>query len=74
MKGTAARGIDTADDEIKKSQLRQSAKEQAENVMIVDLIRNDVSRIAKTHTVKVNQLFNIQTLPTLFQMMFYKRI
>lgn len=68
MKGTAARGIDTADDEIKKSQLRQSAKEQAENVMIVDLIRNDVSRIAKTHTVKVNQLFNIQTLPTLFQM------
>lgn len=68
MKGTAARGLDAQDDELKKKQLRQSAKEQAENVMIVDLIRNDLSRIAKPHSVKVNQLFNIQTLPTLFQM------
>lgn len=68
MKGTAARGANTQEDDLRKTQLRASAKEQAENVMIVDLIRNDLSRIAKPHSVKVNHLFKIQTLPTLFQM------
>jgi para-aminobenzoate synthetase/4-amino-4-deoxychorismate lyase len=45
-----------------------SPKERAENVMIVDLLRNDVSRIAEPFSVKVPALFTVQTLPTVFQM------
>lgn len=68
MKGTAARGVDAADDQRMIEQLRASPKERAENVMIVDLIRNDLSRIAEPFSVKVPELFRIEALPTVFQM------
>ena len=62
MKGTAARDV-TAEDT-----LRNSAKERAENLMIVDLLRNDMARVAATGSVKVTSLFDIETLPTVLQM------
>jgi para-aminobenzoate synthetase/4-amino-4-deoxychorismate lyase len=68
MKGTAPRGTDAADDGRLAAQLRASPKERAENVMIVDLIRNDLSRIAEPFSVKVPELFRIETLPTVLQM------
>ena len=48
--------------------MRESVKERAENVMIVDLLRNDLSRIAVPHSVKVPQLFQVQALPAVWQM------
>jgi len=68
MKGTARRGRYTAEDDLLQAHLRASAKEQAENVMIVDLIRNDLGRIAETGTVKVTRLFEIEKYPTVLQM------
>ncbi len=68
MKGTAPRGTDAADDEALRQKLLNSPKERAENVMIVDLIRNDLSRVAQPFSVKVPSLFQIQTLPTVLQM------
>lgn len=68
MKGTAPRGTDPASDAARIQALQSSPKERAENVMIVDLLRNDVSRIAQPHSVQVPQLFTVQTLPTVFQM------
>jgi len=68
MKGTIARGHSEYEDEQNYKSLRQSAKDKAENVMIVDLLRNDMSRIAQTGTVKVYQPFHIETYETVFQM------
>ena len=68
MKGTAPRGTSAADDQALAAQLRSTPKELAENVMIVDLLRNDVSRIATPFSVKTPRLFQIETLPTVFQM------
>ncbi len=68
MKGTALRGKDANEDAARADALRTSPKEQAENVMIVDLVRNDVSRIALPHSVKVPRLFHLQALPTVWQM------
>lgn len=68
MKGTAPRGASAAQDLALAQQLQQSPKERAENVMIVDLLRNDLSRIAQPHSVTVPQLFAVQTLPTVLQM------
>lgn len=68
MKGTAPRGASAAEDELLIEQLRTSAKELAENVMIVDLIRNDLSRIAQPFSVCTPKLFQVETLPTVFQM------
>lgn len=68
MKGTALRGRDAKEDAARAEALRASPKEQAENVMIVDLVRNDVSRIALPHSVKVPRLFHLQALPTVWQM------
>ena len=68
MKGTAARGDTSQSDEAHAHALRTSPKELAENVMIVDLIRNDVSRIAQPFSVKVPRLFHLEALPTLWQM------
>ncbi|TAH10762.1 MAG: aminodeoxychorismate synthase component I [Curvibacter sp.] len=68
MKGTAARGATPADDAANAAQLRNTPKERAENVMIVDLIRNDLSRIAQPHSVKVPRLFHLEALPTVWQM------
>lgn len=68
MKGTAARGPTPALDAAAAERLRASPKERAENVMIVDLLRNDLSRIAEPHTVRVPELFHTQALPTVWQM------
>lgn len=68
MKGTAARGATPALDAAQAAALRASPKERAENVMIVDLLRNDMSRIAQPFSVQVPRLFDTQALPTVWQM------
>lgn len=68
IKGTMKRGKNQAEDEILKYQLRHSEKEIAENMMIVDLVRNDLARTAKTGTVKVEEIFGIYTFPQVHQM------
>lgn len=68
MKGTAPRGINPADDAAQAEALRSSAKERAENVMIVDLLRNDLSRIAEPFSVRVPRLFHTEALPAVWQM------
>ena len=64
MKGTAARGRFLAEDERAKTELKASLKERAENVMIVDLLRNDLGRVAVPGTVRVPELFTLETYPT----------
>ena len=68
MKGTAARDADPQVDARRAEHLRTSEKERAENLMIVDLIRNDLSRVAQPHSVQVPRLFHTQALPTVWQM------
>ncbi|MGM0381450.1 MAG: aminodeoxychorismate synthase component I, partial [bacterium] len=68
MKGTACRGETVADDRENLSYLQNSSKEQAENLMIVDLLRNDLGRIGKVGTVEVPRLFEIERYETLHQM------
>ncbi len=68
MKGTAPRGRDRASDEAAQAYLRTSEKERAENLMIVDLLRNDLSRVAVTGSVRVPRLFELHALPTVWQM------
>ena len=68
MKGTAARGITEEEDRANYNFLKNDIKNQAENVMIVDLLRNDLSKIAKTGTVNVDKLFEIEKHPTVYQM------
>lgn len=68
MKGTASRGNTLPLDIQHKDWLYHSAKNRAENVMIVDLLRNDLGRIAKPGTVKVPKLFSIESYPTVHQM------
>ena len=68
MKGTAPRGATPAQDAAHAEHLRTAPKERAENVMIVDLLRNDLSRIALPHSVQVPALFATQALPTVWQM------
>ncbi|HSV79675.1 MAG TPA: aminodeoxychorismate synthase component I [Ramlibacter sp.] len=68
MKGTAARGATPELDERNARQLQRSAKERAENVMIVDLIRNDLSRVAQLGSVRVPSLFECRPWPTVWQM------
>lgn len=68
MKGTAARGRTLGEDETQREWLRTSLKNQAENVMIVDMVRNDMGRIARYGTVHVPALFEIERYPTVWQM------
>lgn len=68
MKGTARRGRTTKEDNERSEWLKNSVKNRAENVMIVDMIRNDLGRIAKTGSVHVSQLFETERYPTLWQM------
>ena len=68
MKGTLERGSNEAEDAKNYEQLKNSSKDKAENVMIVDLLRNDLSRITKKGSVKVNQLFEVERYQTVFQM------
>ena len=68
MKGTAARGRTLKEDEGQAAWLRQSVKNQAENLMIVDMVRNDLGRIAHPGTVRVPRLFELEKYPTLYQL------
>lgn len=68
MKGTAARGTDDATDTAAAAGLVASAKERAENLMIVDLLRNDLSRVCRPGTVGVDALFELLALPTVWQL------
>ena len=68
MKGTAPRGATPEQDAQQAEHLRTAPKERAENVMIVDLLRNDLSRIAQPHSVRVPRLFHTEALPTVWQM------
>jgi len=68
IKGTAKRGITPEEDLKFKTQLANDSKEQSENVMIVDLVRNDLSKTAETGSVEVEELFGIYTFPQLHQM------
>ncbi|HKP13360.1 MAG TPA: aminodeoxychorismate synthase component I, partial [Blastocatellia bacterium] len=68
MKGTAARGRFLEEDDERAAGLRASAKDAAENLMIVDLLRNDLGKIAVTGSVRVPRLFAVERYPTLLQM------
>ncbi len=68
MKGTAMRGADAASDAAAVATLQSDPKQRAENLMIVDLLRNDLSRVAVPGSVAVPQLFHVETYPTVHQM------
>lgn len=68
IKGTAARFVDPEADENAKNKLLNSEKERSENVMIVDLVRNDLSKIATTGSVVVDELFGVYSFPTVHQL------
>jgi para-aminobenzoate synthetase component 1 len=68
MKGTAPRGQTPGEDETQRTFLRNDPKNQAENRMIVDLLRNDISRISEVGTLDVPELFRVETYPTVHQM------
>ncbi len=68
MKGTAPRGRDSAEDAAQAAALAGDVKSRAENLMIVDLLRNDLSRVAVPGSVEVPALFSVERYPTLLQM------
>jgi para-aminobenzoate synthetase/4-amino-4-deoxychorismate lyase len=68
MKGTAARGMTTAEDERIREGLRHSTKDRAENVMIADMVRNDVGRVAEAGSVRASSLFDLEKYRTVWQM------
>lgn len=68
IKGTSKRSADAAEDKNLRNSLRNSSKEQAENVMIVDLVRNDLTKCAVPGSVKVEELFGIYSFGQVHQM------
>lgn len=68
MKGTAPRGTSLAQDDELRATLHASEKNRAENLMIVDLLRNDMSRVSEIGSVKVPELFHVERFSTLHQM------
>ena len=68
MKGTFPRGRSSAQDRAAARRLRQSLKNRAENAMIVDMMRNDLGRIARPGTLAVASAFDVERYPTLWQM------
>ena len=68
MKGTASRGVDLREDERLRSWLQGDVKNRSENVMIVDLMRNDLGKVAQTGSVQVDDLFAVEKYETLLQM------
>lgn len=68
MKGTARRGRTLAEDLLRRHELRDSQKQRAENVMVVDMIRNDLGRVAEIGSVVVPELFRVERYPNVWQM------
>lgn len=68
MKGTSSRGLTAGQDRELANRLQSSAKERAENVMIVDMVRNDMGRIAERETVTASHMFEVEQYPTVLQM------
>jgi para-aminobenzoate synthetase component I len=69
IKGTSKRNLENAaEDEIARNYLIESEKEKSENVMVVDLVRNDLSKICKAGTVQADELFGIYSFPQVHQM------
>lgn len=68
IKGTIKRGSSEAEDEALKQQLQNDPKERSENVMIVDLVRNDLAKIAQKNTVNVDELCGVYTFPQVHQL------
>ena len=68
MKGTAPRGRYSLEDTVIARTLSRDPKNRSENVMIVDLLRNDLGRICETGSIRVNRLFEVERHPTLHQM------
>lgn len=68
MKGTASRGRTLAEDQAKADWLSHSEKNRAENVMIVDMVRNDLGRVARIGSVRWPRLFEVERYPTVWQM------
>lgn len=68
MKGTVRRGTTLADDEARRQHLFGSEKNRAENLMIVDMVRNDLGRISTTGSVRVPEIFTIEKYDTVWQM------
>jgi len=68
MKGTRPRGGDATSDAVLKEELARSVKDRAENLMIVDLMRNDLSRVAVPGSVRVEAAFAVESYPTVHQM------
>ncbi|MGJ7039109.1 para-aminobenzoate synthetase component 1 [Shinella sp. BE166] len=73
MKGTAPRGANAAEDARIIAEMQADPKSQAENRMIVDLLRNDISRITEVGTLHVPKLFAVETYPTVHQMVSHVR-
>ena len=68
MKGTISRGRTEQEDKIQIKRLKQSLKDRSENVMIVDLLRNDLGRVSQAGSVRVAKLYTVERYKTLFQM------
>jgi para-aminobenzoate synthetase/4-amino-4-deoxychorismate lyase len=68
MKGTAPRGRTLSEDRKNMERLRDSEKDRAENLMILDMVRNDLGRIAEIGSVEVPRLFDVERYPTVLQM------
>ena len=68
MKGTMKRGVNNVEDKRNSKSLKSSAKDKAENLMIVDLLRNDLGKICKYGSVQTEELFSVEKYESLFQM------
>jgi para-aminobenzoate synthetase / 4-amino-4-deoxychorismate lyase len=68
MKGTLPRGLTEDQDNLHRNKLKTSEKDRAENIMVVDMIRNDLGRIAQTGSVNVEKQLQLEKYPTLWQM------
>lgn len=68
IKGTRPRGVTREEDDILRNELLNSAKDRAENIMIVDLLRNDIGRICDFGSVRIEKLCDLEEHPTLFHL------